>query len=237
MKYQEIHFDTIDSTNKYIKEHYQTLDDFSIVSSDYQSLGKGRNDRSWIANKGDNLLFSLLIKNKDITANGGYLSLVAAISVVQILEKRGFAGVFIKWPNDIYLADKKVVGILLEGQLPDYLIIGIGINVNQEEFKGDYRITPTSLYLQKGEKIDINDFKKEVFDNLIDNVINTNENKALFKEYFSKHNYLKDKEIKYIVSGIEKSGKVVDVDEDFHLLVEKEGETISLNSGEVNLIH
>lgn len=235
MKYKEIHFQTIDSTNLYVKQHHQDLDDFSIVSSDYQSKGKGRNDRSWLSQSGDNLLFSLLIKKLDIVKNGGYLSLVAAISVAKTLEKRGFDRVFIKWPNDVYLNDKKVAGILLEGQIPEYLVIGIGLNVNQEQFLGDYRIPPTSLFLEKKEKIDIESLKKELFESFIDNVKNVNFQKEEYKKYFNAHNYLDNKIISFQDNGETKVGKVMGIDDTFALLVQEKEDIIHISSGEITI--
>ena len=235
MKYKEIHFSTIDSTNLYIKQHYKELDDLTIVSSDYQSAGKGRNDRTWLSQSGDNLLFSLLIKKIDIVSKGGYLSLVAAISVAKILEKRCFDGVFIKWPNDVYLHDKKVAGILLEGQIPEYVVIGIGLNVNQEQFLGDYRITPTSLYLQKHEKVNIDSLKEELFANFIDNIINIDLRNKEYIDYFNSHNYLLNKTIEYQKDGQSQKGIVLGINDNFSLIIQKDDGIESINSGEVSI--
>ena len=237
MKYKEIHFDTIDSTNLYLKENYQSLDDFLIVSSDYQSLGRGRNERIWKSNKGENLLFSLLLKRQDIISQGGFLSLVAAVSVSEILIKHGFKGVSIKWPNDIYIDGKKAVGILLEGQIKEYLVIGIGVNVNQEDFEdGEYRIRPTSLFLESGEKIDINSFKKEIYEKLVSNIDNVNLLKQDFLLFYKEHDYLFDKDIRFYLNGELNKGKVLGVDDDFALLVKEEEKLIHLSSGEVSII-
>ena len=59
MNYHVVHFDEIDSTNNYLKNSYILLNDFTFVTADYQSKGKGRNDRVWSSNKGENLMFSL----------------------------------------------------------------------------------------------------------------------------------------------------------------------------------
>ena len=88
--YKEIHFESVDSTNLYIKHHYLEMNHFDIVSSDYQSEGKGRHDRVWKSKKGENLLFSILIKEKYLVSKGGYLSLVASVSVSELIERYGF---------------------------------------------------------------------------------------------------------------------------------------------------
>ena len=235
-KYKEIHFESIDSTNTYLKHHYLSLDDLTIVSCDYQTNGKGRNDRVWKSDKGDNLLFSLLIKEGYLVAKGGYFSLVAAISVLEAIEKNfKKLNVTIKWPNDVYVNDKKVCGILLEGQIPEFLVVGIGININQEEFIGDYRVTPTSLYLETGKKIDINSFKRDVFDILIDNVTNIDLKHHHFIRQFHTHNHLDNKVIKFLFNGEYLEGKVKGISDDFSLIIDVNGEEKRITSGEVSL--
>ena len=81
MHYHHIHFIEIDSTNSYLKNSYKLLNDLTFVSADYQSGGKGRNDRTWISNHGENLMFSFLIKNQELTKKYNYLSIYTAIEV------------------------------------------------------------------------------------------------------------------------------------------------------------
>ena len=235
-RYKEIHFESVDSTNLYIKHHYLELDDFDIVSSDYQSEGKGRHDRIWKSQKGENLLFSILIKEKYLVSKGGYLSLVAAVSVSELLEKHGFKNVTIKWPNDVYINNKKVCGILLEGQIPEYLVIGIGINVNQKEFVGEYHVTPTSLILEGGKEVDLSQFKRDMFDVLTENLIKLDLLHHHFKAYFHKHNHLEEKTIKFIYNGEYLTGKVAGIDDNFNLIVNSENKEIKVSSGEITIL-
>ena len=145
MDYHYLHFDEIDSTNHYLMNSYQLLDNFTFVSTDYQSKGKGRNDRVWESIKGLNLMFSILIKDSKLINEFNALSLMSAVEVAQVLESYGIDNVSIKWPNDVLVNDKKICGILLEGQLPEYVVIGIGLNVNQKEFPDNLRRPATSL--------------------------------------------------------------------------------------------
>ena len=235
MKYQEIYFPTIDSTNLYIKKHYKELNNFTFVSTSFQTSGKGRNDHIWLSNKDENILFSLLIKDKEIINKGSLLSLVTATSISEVLERNKFNNVYIKWPNDIYINSKKVSGILLESQLPKFIVIGIGLNVNQNEFDNEFKVEPTSLYLEKKKEININNLKKELYENLINNVLNCSDiNKYI--SYFNNHNYLLNKEISFIYENKNRVGKVIGVDNNFNLIVNSNNENIYLNSGEVNII-
>lgn len=235
MKYQEIHFPVIDSTNLYVKKHYKELDNFTFVSSLYQTKGKGRNKHLWYSNPGDNLLCSILIKDKDIISKGGLISLITACTISNYLEKNKFSNVNIKWPNDIYINNKKVAGILLESQIPEYVVIGVGLNVNQKEFTGDYHISPTSLYLEKKDKYELNKIKEELLDLLIDNLIKGDIDKKI--EYFNLHNYLLNKKIKFIINNTKFEGIVLEINNDFSLKVEVSGEIINLDSGEVEIVH
>ena len=234
---KEINFQSIDSTNLYVKNHYQSLDDFTVVVADYQTNGKGRNDRTWISEKGDNFLFSLLVKNKEIIKEASYLSLVAAVSIYEFLhEKLHIENISIKWPNDIYVNEKKICGILLEGQLPEYVVIGIGLNVNQTEFLGDYHHTPTSIYLETNKKHEISEIKGDMFDILRNNVLNSLSLKHHFYELFLKLNYLKNREVSFLVNGKFLKGKVIEIDKDFNLIIDTGKGKIRLNSGEVTIL-
>ena len=225
--YKEINFDIIDSTNTYLKNHYQELDNFTFVQANYQSQGKGRNDRIWLSNKGENLMFSLLICKENLISYGGFLSLVAAVSIAKIIESYHLP-VSIKWPNDIYVGDKKVCGILLEGKLPEYIIIGCGINVNQKEFQGEYRLPPTSIAIEVGKDIDIEVFKKQVFETMINELTNINRESLI--SYFNDHNYLKDKKISVMdipncsFDSVDDNFNLIVIDDNHHKHVISSGE-------------
>lgn len=236
MKYNSLHFSSIDSTNKYLKDNFENLSDFTFVSADYQTQGKGRDDRIWTANEKENLLFSLLIKDQDIIKDGAFLSLVAAVSVSEVLEKYHFSNVQIKWPNDIYVNNKKMMGILLEGRVPDYLVIGIGINVNQKCFDGEYRKEPTSMFLELNKDIDIDELKESVYETLFTNLNNYSSNKEKFLKYFKNHDYLLDKQVNYVFGGNTFTGIVKGIDENFNIVIETNGEERQISSGEIELL-
>lgn len=232
---KEIYLKEIDSTNKYLKEHHQELDDMTFVYTFNQTKGKGRNERTWVSEKDQNLLFSLLIKNKDTVSLGGYLSLVTSISVLEVLKDEfAIKDIKIKWPNDIYICSKKVCGILLEGELPNYIILGVGINVNQSVFTGEYRVNPTSLRLQTRQEIDKEKLKEKIFKSLLFNLDNINKDSLFLR--FNEYDYLKNKEITFFYNNEENKGIYLGVDKDFNALIEVNNKTISLSSGEISTI-
>ena len=117
MNYKSLHFNEIDSTNTYLKNNYLSLDNFTFVSSDYQSNGKGRNDRKWLSDSGENLMFSFLIKDSSLINIAPSLSMMAACEVAKLLEELDIKKVSIKWPNDVLVSDKKICGILLDAKI------------------------------------------------------------------------------------------------------------------------
>ena len=133
---KELHFESVDSTNTYLKQNYNNLENFTFVSADNQTQGRGRNNRKWISSN-DSLLFSLLLKDKKYFDYVNTISILSAYSIVQVLQDYGINNLSIKWPNDVYVNDSKISGILLESISStniECLIVGIGINVYQREF-------------------------------------------------------------------------------------------------------
>jgi len=81
------HFESINSTSTYIKDNYQTLDNMFFVSSSFQSEGHGRKGRKWLSKSGEDLLFSVLIKDKEIIEDYAYISLFSALEIVRCLKE------------------------------------------------------------------------------------------------------------------------------------------------------
>lgn len=123
----------IDSTNQYMLERIATLSSGDTCLAEYQSAGRGRRGRQWISPFGCNLYLSMYWKLNQGPAAAIGLSLVVGIIITETLNKLSKGKVKVKWPNDLYLNDKKLAGILVEltGKTGDvaHIIIGIGINI------------------------------------------------------------------------------------------------------------
>ena len=234
MNYHYIHFDEIDSTNNYLKNSYQLLDNFTFVSADYQSKGKGRNNRVWESSKGLNLMFSILIKDPKLLEVSTILSLMTAVELARLLERYGIDNVSIKWPNDVLIGDKKVCGILLEGQLPNYLVIGVGINVNQKEFPDNLRRPATSMSNELNRDVDLEDLKEQLFPNIVNNFNKLDRNEYL--SYFSKHNYLLNKRVKVNINQQLFIGEVVGIDDNFNIQILSNDMLLHVDSGELEIL-
>lgn len=161
MDFRIIHIEETDSTNRWLKAHGEGT---MVVVADYQTAGKGCGTNSWESERGKNLTFSMLIHPTDIPASQQFrITEVVSVALCEVLERYLLTvpelaeGLSIKWPNDIYMGDKKICGVLIENRLQGNVIvdsiIGIGLNVNQTEFVSDAP-NPVSLRQLLGREID-----------------------------------------------------------------------------------
>ena len=130
--------ESTDSTNLDAVRGKDANSDKTVWFAEYQTAGKGQRGNKWSSHRGENLTFSILLKPTQIAAAGqDAISMVCAVGVVNYLGKLGLQAK-IKWPNDIYIADRKICGMLMEnfldGDRLSVSICGIGLNVNQKEF-------------------------------------------------------------------------------------------------------
>ncbi|MFW5406990.1 bifunctional biotin--[acetyl-CoA-carboxylase] ligase/biotin operon repressor BirA [Pectobacterium carotovorum] len=127
----------VDSTNQYILERLDTLSSGDACLAEYQQSGRGRRGRQWFSPFGANLYLSLYWRLEQGPAAAVGVSLVIGIVMAEVLHKLGADGVRVKWPNDLYLKDRKLSGILVEltGKTGDAanLVIGAGINLQMRE--------------------------------------------------------------------------------------------------------
>ena len=228
------YFDSIDSTNKYIKEHVQELNDFDIVSAGFQTAGKGRNDHIWQGQANQNIYSSVCIKNKDLIGSFNVLSIAVGVIVMNFLSRFITKDkISLKWPNDVYINGQKICGILLEGQLPNYVVIGIGINVNQNSFEID---NATSLSLLNSKTFDLNKIREDFHSHLIDELSIFINNKQRYIDEFNKHNYLLGKEVSFNYNRSLSKGVAGSINNDGSLLVKQDNKTINVFFDEVSLI-
>ena len=169
MEWKIRYIDETDSTNRWLKsqltadaggaaDHFSSeLGTRAVVVADYQTAGRGCGTNRWESERGQNLLFSMLIHPTDLPANRQFrVSMAIANSIAKVLSS--YVGqVSIKWPNDIYVGDRKICGILIENSLQGSAIsdsiIGVGLNVNQLRFVSDAP-NPVSLANLTGRLLD-----------------------------------------------------------------------------------
>ena len=151
---------SVDSTNSEARRHISSLDNLSVVAAESQSCGRGQGDHKWHSEPGENLTFSLLLKFPPLrelnVCNVLLLTEMITWALREFLASEGITA-RIKWPNDIYVGDLKICGILIEnildGSNVSASIIGVGLNLNQTDFPSDIP-NPTSVALLTGRRYD-----------------------------------------------------------------------------------
>lgn len=154
-----VKLDATDSTNDYLKNlvRNETVENFTVVSAEFQSKGRGQMGAEWRSDKGKNLIISILVKGFIVDATAVFdLNIAFALAVFDALEKVRLPNLSIKWPNDIMAGTKKIGGILIENSFRGdgniYSIVGLGLNVNQIQFEN--LPTASSIAAITGHELD-----------------------------------------------------------------------------------
>lgn len=239
-----IHFDTIDSTNNKAKElaSLGEVEGTTIISEE-QTMGRGRLGRTWISPKYKGIWMSIILRPNISPQDASKITQIGAAAVLKAIRDLELEA-FIKWPNDIVLNKKKVCGILTEMSAEidkiNYLVVGIGINVNidEYEFPKELKNMATSLKSISHKKIDRKNLVSNIlnnFEKLYDELICKNsidDTIQICKDY----SVLLGKEVKIIKNNEEIIAKAIDVNKDGNLVVKYEsGETDNIISGEVSI--
>jgi len=157
-----VQLDECESTHKYMRENFANLQEWTVVAAESQTKGRGRHGREWLAPKGKNLCFNILLPTKNLKPEYyAPTTQIAAITLAGILREKGIDA-SIKWPNDILVNKHKICGIISE-LLPEQSIsLGIGLNVNTEksDFANLDRLA-TSVYIETGKIFDKNAILQE----------------------------------------------------------------------------
>ena len=155
-------FDSLGSTNTAMAADAATLPHGTVYRAVAQTAGRGQRGNSWEASPGLNLTFSLLLRPRTVSpAEAFAVSMLTSLSIAGVLERHLGREVLIKWPNDIYVGDLKLAGILIENSFSTHIdrsIIGVGINVNQREFRSD----AVSMYQLAGREFALDALQLEV---------------------------------------------------------------------------
>lgn len=231
---------SVDSTNNYCKNNADSLDDGSIVISEYQTSGKGRLGKEWQSNSGEGIWMSLIVKPNIPIYKAPFLTLLTGAAILNAFKNLDIDA-NIKWPNDIVLNGKKICGILTEMiaevEKVDSIIIGIGINVNTMVFPGELENKATSL---KKEGIEIKrseiirEFIKEFEILYIPYIENGEKNKII--DICRKNSMLIGKKVYILNSKNKEKVDCLDISEDGNLIVRHDsGEIEEIISGEVSV--
>ncbi|MBL4935957.1 biotin--[acetyl-CoA-carboxylase] ligase [Clostridium sp. YIM B02515] len=239
-----LHFDSLDSTNVKAKQLADSLKvDGAVIISEEQTSGKGRLGRTWVSPKYKGIWMSIILKPDLNPMDAVKLTQIAAASVVNGCSELNI-DTLIKWPNDIVINHKKVCGILTEMSAEltriNYIIVGIGINVNidEAEFPESLKETATSLKIEVKHKISRQELIGRILNNfeyLYLEFINNNNIKASL-DICREKSALINNNIIVINRDKNTEAKALDIDEGGRLLIEyPDGRQEYLISGEVSI--
>jgi BirA family biotin operon repressor/biotin-[acetyl-CoA-carboxylase] ligase len=231
------HFESIDSTNDYLKNNYLTLPHLTIISAKHQISGKGRYARRWM-DDGTQALFSILLKEKIHKDMLEQLPFVVAKSLHQQLYPL-LPFLSIKWPNDLVHQDKKLAGILVEsifsGNQLQAIVIGIGLNVNTVNFPSELQAIATSLKQITHQDTSIHEWIVSLSQAIIQEINSS----ILFLqtiEYCNQFLSLKGKVIQFIQQETLLHGVVKQILPSGQLQVMVKDQLVSIRSGEVTVL-
>lgn len=231
--YSVLKFKSLSSTNAYIKDNIDSLTNRTVVVAEVQTDGLGRNNHKWISlDEKKSLTFSVLLKG--LTAKEAILIPVkAAVSVLSALDEICSVNAFIKWPNDIIIANNKLCGILCTSvSVGDKfnVICGIGLNIlnRKEDFEKSNLPYATSVFMETGKCIESNDILKRILTEF-------DKNKDFVNDY-RKRCITLGKEVVVIKNEKKIIAEAVDITDKCELVCETaDGKRFIVNSGEVSV--
>lgn len=230
-------YDSIDSTNTQAKRLLaQGLSENAFIAANEQTAGRGRLGRSFYSPKNTGIYYSYVFHPKANLSDAVFITTAAAVSVVRAIEKISSDKPKIKWVNDVYVADKKICGILTEA-VSDFesgalesVIVGIGINFNTSYFPEDIKNKASSL---NDSSITRAALLQAAAEELI-KVSEDLENSDIISDYRS-HSLVIGKKITFFKNGKEYKGIAKAIDESGALIVETADGIQTLNSGEISV--
>lgn len=230
----------IDSTNQYLLDRIGELSSGDACVAEYQQAGRGRRGRKWFSPFGSNLYLSMYWKLDQGPAAAMGLSLVIGIVMAEVLQRLGAEDVRVKWPNDLYLKDRKLAGILVEltGKTGDaaQLVIGVGINLRMREPEAD-TINQGWINLQEaGVNIDRNELTAMLLKELRAALLHfEKEGLAPFISRWRGLDNFLDRPVKLLIGDQEIHGIERGIDQQGALLLEQDGIIKPYIGGEISL--
>lgn len=239
------HYEEIGSTNdEAFRLGIKGAPEGTALIAESQRAGKGRMQRSWYSPAGVNIYTSVILRPGFEAARAGQMSIAAGVAVAETLDPYCPGNVRIKWPNDILIGGKKVCGILAQmkttGSAIDFVVVGIGINVNirPRQFSRDIREIATSLIMETGREIPRQELIISLYENmakwyreLIQNGFNP------VKEKWLSLSSMIGKPVSVMFREEAVSGKAVGLAEDGSLILQTaRNETVCVSAGDATLL-
>jgi BirA family biotin operon repressor/biotin-[acetyl-CoA-carboxylase] ligase len=223
------HFEQLDSTNNYASTIAKLPETQSgtAITADFQAEGRGQRDNKWLAAPGSAFLGTIILKTTINAEDIFFLSKWSALQVAKTLIQHNIENVSIKWPNDIYVKGKKIGGILIENSWSDqhlhYSLLGIGINISNQNLEN-----ATCLSNHTQELPSTSSFLKKLRNQMANDLFLLEEKKwieidSLYHQILFQKDEIKNYQIAKDQSKF--SGKIIQVEADGKLIIEKEDQS------------
>jgi BirA family biotin operon repressor/biotin-[acetyl-CoA-carboxylase] ligase len=232
------YFEEIDSTNTYLLKR-KKFDNEILVITNFQTAGRGRFSRNWISNPNENLMFSIGLPSfraSDLSK----LSFLTPLSIQESIEEFLDLNLSIKWPNDLIINNKKVCGILIESLIENNenakVVVGIGINVNQNDFPDEIKERATSLRLIMNKVISRELLLAKIISKFFEYLILFPDNfELIYEKYKNKCTGL-GKQISLLFNDKIYNGVLNDINKSGELELLIDNEKLTFNSGEITIL-
>lgn len=240
-----IKLSSVDSTNNFLKNllsNSEPLAEGTVIMADEQFSGRGQQQTQWQSEPGKNLTFSCYLRPIFLNATQQfYLNMAVCLGVYSAFKSLYDVELDIKWPNDIYYKDKKLGGILIENVLQGIQIkqsiIGIGLNINQEQFPTELEVKATSLYQILQTDVQIMPILQELCKQIEVHYFKVKEGKfSWLKKHYLQKLYRFNVASYYRQNEEIVLAKIVDVQENGQLILNLDDRMISVGFKEIEFI-
>lgn len=235
-------YDVLESTNTTAKSIAENVKENTLIIAKQQIAGRGRYGRTFYSPSQSGIYLSLILKPKTNIKDASLITCMVAVSVVRSLKKLYNLDAKIKWVNDIYINGKKVCGILTEANINietssfDYIIVGIGININPPTEGYDENIKDIATSVCENTSLPV--FKNQLIGEIVSDIINNLKHFAScnFMKEYKYHSFIIGKKVDLVSQNKTETVTVLDITDNGRLkVIQKDNQIKEISSGEISL--
>ena len=232
-----IQLDVVSSTNLYLRKLIidKSINENILVSTNYQEKGRGQRNNIWESEKNMNILISFLYVHPTNNYDLFKFNMLISLAIYDFLSKYFKTGLKIKWPNDLMINNKKIAGVLVQNIESNFKsIIGVGININQKEFK-NFSPQATSFSNELNKEFNRNALILELMNNFENYLINYFQFNDLKNSYMLKI-YKFKQQTNFLNNLKQFKGEIMNFNSSGEIIIKRGDEFLSFKNGEVKMI-
>ena len=232
-----IQLDDVSSTNLYLRKLIKdkSINENILVSTNYQEKGRGQRSNIWESEKNMNILISFLYVHTTNNYDLFKFNMLISLAIYDFLSKYFKTGLKIKWPNDLMINNKKIAGVLVQNIESNFKsIIGVGININQKEFK-NFSPQATSFSNELNKEFNRNSLILELMNNFENYLINYFQFNDLKNSYMLKI-YKFKQQTNFLNNLKQFKGEIMNFNSSGEIIIKRGDEFLSFKNGEVKMI-